>query len=275
MTIHLQNTSEITVAKKVSLKLKMPHTDLGEPVIDYRHNNKLCEIQPGQSASLEFDFKPNTSGTIRFNPIVSFESAQGIRHELSLKDYHITIRRSEVDNKREPPQTIKNYYGDVISEGDKTVDVTAARINTSMNQPGLVENLQPQYPQAVLTQTDMPEPERLKMYRNTCVKAFDDAKISDDERNILDIQAEILKLSVAEKEMIEKEIFGEFLNKTNMVEAYKKLYYNALTNDGKISSDERKLLDTIRENLNLSAEEQNMIEDELRRQVDIGNYTRT
>lgn len=255
LIIHLRNTSENAVAKNVSVELEIP-------LIEYNNIKKIKEMKPEQSENLEFDFKADNAGRLHFKLIVFFESADGKPHDQEF-DGGILIHRNEDDNE------YKNEGNTIINIRDFINDSVIGRKIDNQNQSIPVENPLPQHPQPMLTPTDMSEPDRVKTYRNTCVKAFDDTKISDDERRILDLQAEILKLSVAEKEKVENEIFGDFLNKKNMIEAYKELYYNALVNDGIISSDERKLLDTIRENLNLSTEDIVIIEDDVCKQVGI------
>ena len=260
LKINLRNISETAIAKNISVEIKIP-------LIKYNDIIKINEIKPEQSENLEFDFKADNAGRLHFTLIVSFKSVEGISHNQEFGGV-ILIRRNEDNNERERGGKTTINIKKLVNGPDLS-DAVGVRLNHTENQSIPVENPQPQHPQPVLTQTDMPEPERVKMYRNSCVIAFDDKAISYDERIFLDFEAKILKLSTDEKEMVENDIFGEFLNKTNMIEAYRKLYYNSLMNGGKISSDERNMLNTIRENLNLSAEEQKIIEEEeVHKQVD-------
>lgn len=258
LNIHLRNTSETAVAKNITVKMEIPliHYD----AIKNNAIKKINEMKPDQSEKLVFGFTADKVGELLFKLIVSFESVEGTSHNQEFDDV-ILINRNEDNNEREKGgdtiYNIKDY-----TNGPVLKDVVG-RISLNGNQSIPVENPQPQHLQPVLTKTDMPEPDRVKAYRNTCVVAFDDKVISYDERNYLDSEAKILKLSTDEKEMVENDIFGEFLNKTNMIEAYKELYYNSLMNGGEISKDERNLLNSNRENFNLSSEEQKIIEEEV------------
>lgn len=259
LIINLRNTSETAVAKNISIEIKIP-------LIHFDDIKKINEMKPDQSEKLEFDFTADKPGRLHFNLRVSFESAEGRSHNQEFDDV-IFINRNEDKNENERRSNTTINIKKLVNGPDLS-DSVGVRLNHTENQPIPVENPQPQHPQPVLTQTDMPEPDRVKAYRNTCVVAFDDKVISYDERNFLDREAKILKLSTDEKEMVENDIFGEFLNKTNMIGAYKELYYNSLMNGGKISSDERNMLNSVRENFDLSAEEQKIIEEEVHKQVD-------
>ncbi len=102
----------------------------------------------------------------------------------------------------------------------------------------------------------------IKTYRTFCIQAFKDGKIIQEERDFLDNQARRLHLMDPEKKQIEDENFANKNTQNANFEEYRQQAI-AVFRKGKVTQEERALLDILGINSNLTKEQQKLLEDEI------------
>lgn len=256
LKLKITNNGKIE-AKDINIRIQSEIDKKLSIVANQSNYSQLEIIKPLESKEITLGVHPTTAGKVSLTIIISCKSVHGKSIPETKEQAIVTIQPQ--DSK---PNTIISFESDDI--GDSVNDsVKDTLVQKSKLELGKSNQLNTKDSIIQRSSIGNSSTDALKKYRASCIKAFEDGKIIKEELEFLNNQAKLLHITDLEKKRIEDEIFESPNILDSNIETYRQQAM-AVFNKGKITTEERVLLDVLRINSDMTKEQQKKIEDEIK-----------
>ncbi len=267
LKLKITNTGEME-ARDISIKIHCEIDKMFCKEVTPSNHSELKEIKPYESKVINLGFYPENAGRVSLIIRSFCKSIYGKDLPEKRNEVICTIRPQAQKAEKQIIVGGDYFDGGGTKIKDAVVqkcsfDQSGGNVEDSNIQKGISGQGSVDIRDSIVQRTSLGDNKKnIEKYRALCIQAFEDGKITMGERDFLNNEAIQLGLSESEKRQIEDDISRNKGVKTVNIEAYRKQAF-AVFRKGKITQDERGLLDVSRFNYGLNRELQKQIENEI------------